>query len=285
MTLAGIVMAVLVALIADEFVCWAPLLCKWLIRRSSRVLPPSLSERCYEEWLSHLDEIPGRLSKLLFALDTFRASRRVGHDWALPDVRYWEAASIRLIDLCFGIGALVFILPAILSIIIALLFESGGKGPILQRRAKVGRFGLEFELFRFSVTTPEAIQPRTGTDLSRVGRILSRFSFDELPQLINLIKGDVSLVGPQPYSPDLVDRLRSDIASDIDRRHLVRPGIAGLPLFPREVLRRRSSCPVFKQGIQLVMDLYFVENFSLKLVLQNLKTLCVVLFGIRKDKS
>lgn len=132
----------------------------------------------------------------------------------------------RLVDVGLSSVALVTLAPLLL--IVALLIKLDSPGPVFHRAARVGRFGRTFRMFKFRsmVTGADRIgPPSTAADdprITRIGRYVRRFNLDELSQLINVLRGEMSLVGPRPDLPQLVaeypDKEREIILS-------VRPGI------------------------------------------------------------
>ena len=184
-----------------------------------------------------------------------------------------------------SISAVVLACALPLMIIIALAIKLDSRGPVLFRQVRVGQGGREFGVYKFRtmVTNADALlaelAARNETDgllfkirddprVTRVGRYLRKRSLDELPQLLNVLLGQMSLVGPRPPLPTEVARYDGDVA----RRLLVKPGITGL-----WQVSGRSDLP-WEDGIRL--DLYYVENWSLASDLTILwKTLGAVLHG------
>ena len=135
---------------------------------------------------------------------------------------------MRLIDLTVAGAALPLLaLPAVL---IALLVRMDSPGPALFRQERVGRNGRLFRIFKFRtmVKGAEALgtSVTTGGDprITAVGRVLRRTKFDELPQLINVIRGEMSLIGPRPEIPEIVRHYTAEMAEVLN----VRPGITSL---------------------------------------------------------
>ncbi|MGI9607428.1 MAG: sugar transferase [Acidimicrobiales bacterium] len=133
------------------------------------------------------------------------------------------AAHLRVIDLTLiAIAAIVWI-PALVVCSIAVLVGSGR--PILFRQDRAGLLGENFELLKFrSMNVGENPLVPDAAAITSVGRFLRRWSLDELPQLLNVIQGHMSLVGPRPMLPEQADHL------DVRQRdrHLVRPGLSGV---------------------------------------------------------
>ncbi|WP_430497454.1 sugar transferase [Micromonospora trifolii] len=188
-----------------------------------------------------------------------------------------------LVDRSVSSLALAVLLPLIAFIALAIKLDS--RGPVLFRQVRVGRGGQEFGVFKFRTMVLNAdallaeLTARNETDglmfkmrhdprVTRVGRLLRKWSLDELPQLVNVLLGQMSLVGPRPPLPSEVARYDGDVA----RRLLVKPGMTGL-----WQVSGRSDLS-WEDGIRL--DLYYVENWSLAADLTILwKTFGAVLNG------
>jgi lipopolysaccharide/colanic/teichoic acid biosynthesis glycosyltransferase len=133
----------------------------------------------------------------------------------------------RLIDVSASAAGLILLAPLLL--IIAVLVRADSPGPVLFRQVRVGRNGQPFRIYKFRTMRVDAPGPQltVGTDrrITRVGGPLRHYKLDELPQLLNVLKGDMSLVGPRPEVPDYVrfwdDRTRRIVLA-------VRPGITDL---------------------------------------------------------
>ena len=162
----------------------------------------------------------------------------------------------RLLDVLLAALGLLVLAPLMAATALAIVLESGR--PVLFRQVRVGRQGREFGLWKFRSMVRDAasIGPwSTGTDdprITRVGRWIRRFSVDELPQLVNVLAGDMSLVGPRPDVP----AQRADYsAHDWAERCSVRPGITGLA----QALLRSQATPEQR----LALDLRYVREQSL----------------------
>jgi len=124
-----------------------------------------------------------------------------------------------------AIGILVLIIPMIL---IACWIKADSKGPVFFRQTRVGRNGKEFKIYKFRTMAVDAerngVQLTVGADsrVSSAGRFLRKYKLDELPQLVNVLKGDMSIVGPRPEVPKYVEYYPSQIKSLVLS---VRPGI------------------------------------------------------------
>ncbi|MFY8103112.1 MAG: sugar transferase [Ramlibacter sp.] len=162
----------------------------------------------------------------------------------------------RLFDIVVSLAALVALSPLLLATALAVMLESGL--PVLFRQLRVGQGGREFSMYKFRsmVKNAAAIGPyHTSADdprITRVGRFIRRTSLDELPQLFNVLFGDMSLVGPRPDVP--AQRVLYAPA-DWDVRCSVRPGITGLAQ-----ARLRSQAT---QAQRLALDLQYVREQGL----------------------
>ena len=127
----------------------------------------------------------------------------------------------RVFDLFFSVIGLLFLMPVFLLIAIWIKLDS--PGPVFFRQVRVGRFGEPFRIFKFRTMRAEGeekgkqITVRDDIRITRAGRFLRRYKLDELPQLMNVVKGEMSLVGPRPEVPRYVklypDRVREKVLS------------------------------------------------------------------------
>ena len=137
----------------------------------------------------------------------------------------------RAIDLSCALLGLVLSLP--LMILVALATRLDSRGPLIYRQTRVGLRGHTFELLKFRSMRSDA-EEENGAQwarqqdprVTRVGRFLRKYRLDELPQFLNIVRGEMSFVGPRPERPVFVEQLRKEI-SYYDERHTVRPGLTG----------------------------------------------------------
>jgi|AntRauTorcE11898_2_1112593.scaffolds.fasta_scaffold01281_2 sugar transferase (PEP-CTERM system associated) len=187
----------------------------------------------------------------------------------------------RLFDIAISLVLLILASPLILLATVAVWVESGFRGPILYRQARVGSNDTVFNVFKFRSMRPDAEADGTarwatvGDDrITRVGRILRRYRIDELPQIYNVLRGEMSFVGPRPERPEFVDHLEGIFPRYADR-HRVKPGLTGWAQirYPYGA----SDRDAFEK---LQYDLYYVKNRNLQLDLTILlQTAEVVLWG------
>jgi exopolysaccharide biosynthesis polyprenyl glycosylphosphotransferase len=161
----------------------------------------------------------------------------------------------RIMDMAISIFGIVFTFPLWLIAVIWIKFDS--KGPIFFRQKRVGKNGGEFNIIKFRTmfekSFPYARSPKSGKDerITRSGKFLRKFSLDELPQLINVLTGDMSIVGPRPEMPFIVAKYK-----DWEKKRLlVKPGITGL-----WQIVGRKDLPL-EENIQY--DFFYIKNKSL----------------------
>jgi len=185
----------------------------------------------------------------------------------------------RFLDIVVSISLFTLLSPALL--ILAILVRLSGPGPIVYRQTRVGANGTEFTLLKFrTMHQSQQFLQATVNDrrVTRFGRVLRRTSLDELPQLINVIRGEMSLVGPRPHAPEtrIEGILFRDAVKSYRRRHQVRPGITGLA----QIRGHRGETRTIRSFEQrMSSDMEYIENWSIWLdVIILLKTVRVV-FG------
>ena len=141
----------------------------------------------------------------------------------------------RIFDLAFTLPVLVAILP--LLTIIAILIKVDSRGPVLFKQKRIGRGNRLFDIYKFRSMRTEQLDhsgsrsaSRDDDRITRVGRIIRKTSMDELPQLFNVLLGDMSLVGPRPHALGSLagDQLFWDVSREYWCRHALKPGITGL---------------------------------------------------------
>ena len=166
----------------------------------------------------------------------------------------------RLIDIEYSLAFLLLVLPLLLFTAIAI--RLGSAGPVFDRQPRIGHGWRRFMLFKFrSTRVDDWISHRAAQDgslrLTRIGVILRELQIDELPQLINVLRGEMSFVGPCPVPPSVATELERDLPSFADRM-LVKPGITGWAL----INCRRDNTSVSDEWFALSCDLYYVKHRS-----------------------
>ena len=190
----------------------------------------------------------------------------------------WGLITKQLIDYTFaGIGLLV-LLPAFLLIALAIRLDSSGPVFFSQRRHGCNEREitvLKFRTMRVAEDSDDVVQAKKeDSRITRVGRFLRKTSIDELPQLINVLRGEMSLVGPRPHALVHNEYYRSRV-SRYSNRHKVKPGITGLAQI--NGLRGLTDTPE-KMGQRVEMDIHYINNWSIWL---DLKILALTpIFGL-----
>jgi sugar transferase (PEP-CTERM system associated) len=184
----------------------------------------------------------------------------------------------RTFDLGLAAIGLVVAAPLMLLTAVGVWLESGA--PVLYRQERVGQHGRPFTLFKFRSMRHDAEQgtpiwARDGdTRITQVGRFIRSTRLDELPQLWNVLQGDMSFVGPRPERPFFVGQLASQI-SFYEQRHSVKPGITGWAQ-----VKYRYGASIEDALEKLQYDLYYIKHLSLALDMTILfDTVKVVLFA------
>lgn len=186
----------------------------------------------------------------------------------------------RIIDLTLSILILLISLPVL--IITALLIVLTSKGPVFYLQERVGRYGKHFMLikFRSMIVNAEDDGKAVWADkydqrVTTIGRIMRRIRLDELPQLINVIKNEMSIVGPRPERPYFVEILKEEVKY-YPRRLRIKPGITGWAQ-----VNHPADNSIDDVRIKLQYDFYYIENMSLNLDFQILINTIVVIFTMR----
>jgi sugar transferase (PEP-CTERM system associated) len=174
------------------------------------------------------------------------------------------------------IAIILLALASPVMLLTSLLIKATSKGPLLYRQVRVGKDGRLFQLMKFRSMTDGA--ERNGAvwaqvddpRVTRVGKVIRKFRIDELPQLINVLRGDMAIVGPRPERPEFVEKLARQIPF-YHNRHLVPPGITGWAqvVYP-------YGATVEDAREKLRYDLYYIKNmsffFDLMIVLSTIRT-------------
>jgi sugar transferase (PEP-CTERM system associated) len=189
-----------------------------------------------------------------------------------------DAVAKRLFDVVLSALALVAAAPVLALAALAVKLEDGG--PVLFRQARVGRNGVPFEMLKLRSMRVDAERdgPRYAAlrdrRVTRVGRLLRRTRIDELPQLVNVLRGEMSFVGPRPERPVFVAQIAEQLPY-FPERHRLRPGLAGWAQ-----LNHPYAADLADTRAKLEYDMYYVKNWSLFLDLLILaQTLRVIVWG------
>jgi lipopolysaccharide/colanic/teichoic acid biosynthesis glycosyltransferase len=203
---------------------------------------------------------------------------------ATVDARSAAKTAKRVFDIAVAATALILLAPLVACVSLAILLDTGR--PIFFRQRRVGQYGRLFDIWKFRTMVPDRrtrnVGPPAGLAerrrahksagdprLTRVGRFLRRTCLDEIPQFWNALRGDMSIVGPRPELPEIVEQYEDWQHA----RHLVTPGITGW-----WQVNRDARIPMHRAS---QLDLYYVEHWSLWLDLVILvRTIGVVFRGV-----
>jgi exopolysaccharide biosynthesis polyprenyl glycosylphosphotransferase len=183
----------------------------------------------------------------------------------MPDpMPSWEKGTKRLFDIVFSLTILAIMAP--IMIIVAVLVRISSKGPAVFAQERVGRFGKPYIMFKFRTMVADA-EKATGPvwaqendpRITTLGRWMRKTRIDELPQLFNVLRGEMSFVGPRPERAHFVDQFKKQIPL-YTRRLNVRPGITG---WAQVKWKYDASLEDVKEKTKY--DLFYVENMSLRM--------------------
>jgi len=191
----------------------------------------------------------------------------------------WEKKLKRLMDIVLSLILLVVTFPITLIFSIAIKLDS--KGPVFYKQERMGLNGKIFKIVKFRTMVQDA-EKGTGPvwsskgdpRITKVGRFIRKVRIDEIPQAVNVLKGDMSFVGPRPERPYFVEKLSQEIPL-YKRRLKVRPGITGWAQ-----VKHKYDETIEDVKMKLRYDLFYIENMSLRMDFKIIfRTVFVVLFG------
>ena len=221
-------------------------------------------------------------SETLEVLSGFKTEEIIGHPLIRlhpTNLKTWQRIVKRVVDILVSLIVLFPLMPVWIIVACCLVIDS--PGPVFFSQERVGKKGRIFRLYKFRSMIPDAEKDtgpvwasRDDKRTTRVGRVIRKLRLDEVPQFINVLKGEMSLVGPRPERPFFVDQLKGEVRY-YTRRLLVRPGITG---WAQVKHRYDTSLEDVKEKIRY--DLFYLENMSLTLDLKILlRTVIVALSG------
>lgn len=224
-----VVLALVSGLVGAEIVGWCAPLQRALIRRAAAVLPSQERARYVEEWYAELEALPqAPITRLLWVLSLVLKRGALARALGVPRSTVGLAgAAKRGADLVGSVVALVVLAPLLAAV--ALAVKMDGEGPVFYRQVRVRADGSTFTMLKFRSMRVDNDGPYEGASrrdldldprVTHVGQFLRKVSLDELPQLFNVLAGDMSLVGPRALTSDQID--------EEDRVPGVAPGITGL---------------------------------------------------------
>jgi exopolysaccharide biosynthesis polyprenyl glycosylphosphotransferase len=215
-------------------------------------------------------------------LSGFKTEEIIGHPLirVFPtNLKTWQRLAKRSIDIGVAVLVLLPFLP--LWVLVGVMIVLDSRGPVFFTQERVGKKGRMFKLYKFRSMVFDA-ERETGPvwatpddkRVTRVGKILRKLRLDEVPQFINVLKGEMSLVGPRPERPYFVEQLKKEVKF-YTRRLIIRPGITGW-----SQVRHRYDRSLEDVKAKIQYDLYYLENMSLTLDFKIiLRTIIVALSG------
>jgi sugar transferase (PEP-CTERM system associated) len=218
-----------------------------------RLLELKLNGKKIDDGVAFYEHLTGKIM-----VERLRPSYFIFSDgFKINKTRQWIK---RCIDIVCSILGLTLFLPIIILTAIAIKLDT--KGPVLYRQERVGYRGKSFTLNKFRSMHVNAEKDKPvwagidDTRVTRIGRFIRKMRFDELPQMFNVLKGDMSFVGPRPERSYFIDQLKEKIPYYI-QRHVVKPGITGWAQ-----IRFRYGASMEDSLEKLKYDLYYVKNMS-----------------------
>lgn len=179
----------------------------------------------------------------------------------------------RVFDIVAAFSLIFFLAPVLVATAIAIRLDS--KGSILYRQKRVGLNGRGFEIYKFRSMVADAEKDgvrwaaKNDCRVTRIGRFIRKTRIDEIPQAINVLKGEMSFVGPRPERPEFVELLESEIPN-YQLRHMVKPGITGWAQ-----VKYVYGASVEDAREKLKFDLYYIKHYSL------MRDIFIVLMTVR----
>jgi len=191
----------------------------------------------------------------------------------------WEKKLKRIMDIFISLLILIFSSPILILTAIAIKIDS--KGPVLFKQERLGQNGKPFNVLKFRSMIVDAEKysgpvwsQKDDPRVTRMGKFVRRARIDEIPQMINVLKGEMSLVGPRPERAFFVEKLSQEIPY-YKRRLKVRPGVTGWAQ-----IKHKYDETIEDVKIKLRYDLFYIENMSIRMDFKILlRTVYVVLFG------
>lgn len=235
---------------------------------------PRRSEKRMEEVIAQCDGTSAGLKIVPDHYDMILGQVRTNQLYGFPLIEIfpqlmepWEHVVKRGLDIIISLTALVFffvLLPFWLPLILAL--QLSAPGPVFYAQKRVGKNGKSFKIYKFRTMIRDAEKqsgPVWASDddprIPRAGKIMRKFRIDEIPQIINILDGDMSIVGPRPERPHFVEILRKEIPL-YSRRLRIRPGLTGWAQVKGDYDQTLDD--VRKK---LEFDLFYIENMSLRM--------------------
>lgn len=193
----------------------------------------------------------------------------------------WRSIIKRVFDILASLLLLIVAIPFMVLTILAIWIEDGFRAPVFYSQVRIGKGGVNYKVYKFrsmhinAENAGKAVwASKADNRVTRIGSFIRKTRIDELPQVLNVLNGSMSFVGPRPERPEFVEQLASEIPY-YQERHIVKPGVTGWAqlLYP-------YGSSVKDAYQKQIFDMYYVKNHSIFLdLLIILQTVEVVLFG------
>jgi len=193
----------------------------------------------------------------------------------------WEKSVKRLIDV--GVSSFILLIGLPIWILVAIAIKLDSRGPVFYKQERVGKDGKVFTMFKFRSMQKDAEMyfgpqwaEKNDPRITRVGKVIRKLHIDEVPQFINVLYGDMSLVGPRPERPYFVKQLSEQIPL-YTRRLKVRPGITGWAQ-----VKHKYDESLEDVRTKLQYDLFYIENISIRM---DMKILLITIYSVLAGKG
>ena len=191
----------------------------------------------------------------------------VSQAWFLENLKEGEKGFFDKVKSFFDIiiSGLILVLSLPLWVLIAIFIKLDDQGPIFYSQERIGKNRQSFKLYKFRSMTVGAEEGKAvwakkeDKRITRVGKFIRRLHFDELPQMINVLRGDISLIGPRPERPEFVEKLEKEIPH-YHLRHIIKPGFSGWAQ-----IKFRYGRSIMDSKEKFEYDLYYLKNRNLLL--------------------
>jgi exopolysaccharide biosynthesis polyprenyl glycosylphosphotransferase len=247
---------------------------------------PRRSEKLLQEVIGQCNGLPVGIKAVPDLYDVLVGQVRTNQIYGFPLIEIlphlispWERVVKRLLDIVFSLAVILISSPLCLLVAVAIVVNS--RGPVFYSQERVGKKGRHFHILKFRTMVMDAEKhsgpvwaTKNDPRVTGVGRFLRKLRLDEIPQLINILRGDMALVGPRPERPYFVEKLKA-IYPLYTRRLSVRPGITGWAQ-----VKGTYDQTLEDVKEKLEYDLFYLENMSLRMDLKIvLNTIHIVLRG------
>jgi exopolysaccharide biosynthesis polyprenyl glycosylphosphotransferase len=237
------------------------------------------------EVIDYAERSPANIKVVPGIYDYIVGSVKISHILGAPLIevfpqimKTWERVLKRIIDIVISIIALIILSPVYL--VLAILIKLDSEGPVLFKQERIGKNGVPFYIYKFRsmYTDAEKMGPALSSDadprITRIGQVLRKLRLDELPQFWNVLRGDMSIVGPRPERQFYIDQIVK-VAPHYRHLHKVRPGITSWGQ-----VKYGYASNVEEMVERLKFDILYIEHMSLMLDLKILLyTLIVIIEG------